>query len=141
MLFRSSLGFLGHFPNFALPWAFIEFFGLPRPNYVIPHPCGSWACHQRLTFFYFHYFGSAATQSHFSTSYTAHGLLFLSFQATLSPFTSSRLICLSHGPVIHYSCRLGLMSFLSVCQLLSIRVVGLLPSSWTSEMAINNHHL
>ena len=48
-----SLGFLSPFPNFALPWAFTEFFGLPRPNYVILHPWGSWACHQPLTFFVF----------------------------------------------------------------------------------------
>ena len=57
----------------------------------------------------------------------------------LSPFTSSRPICLSPRPIIHYSYRLGLMSFLSVCQLLSVRVAGLLPSSWASEMAINTH--
>ena len=38
-------------------------------------------------------------------------LLFLSFWASLSSFTSSRPICLLHGPVIHYSCRLGLMVF------------------------------
>ena len=30
-----SLGFLGSFPNFALPWAFTNFIGLPRPNYLI----------------------------------------------------------------------------------------------------------
>ena len=62
-------------------------------------------------FLCFHYFGPVVAYSHFSTSYTAHGLLFLSFRALLSPFTSSRPICLSHGPVIHYSCRLGLMVF------------------------------
>ena len=39
------LGFLGHFLNFAFPWVFTEFFGLPRPNYIISHPWGSWACH------------------------------------------------------------------------------------------------
>ena len=50
--------------------------------------------------------------SHFSTSYTAYGLLFLSFQAPLNPFTSSRSIFLSHGSVIHYSRCLGLMGFL-----------------------------
>ena len=61
------------------------------------------------------------------------------FPSSFKPFTSSRSICLSHGPVIHYSCRLGLMSFLSVCQLLSVRVTGLLPSTWASEMAINNY--
>ena len=63
-------------------------------------------------FLCFHYFGPAAAHSHFSTSYTSHGLLFLSFRAPLSPFTSSRPICLSHGHVIHYSRRLGIMSFL-----------------------------
>ena len=89
-------------------------------------------------FLCFHYFGLAVAHSHFSTSYTVHGLLFLSFRAPLSPFTSSRPICLSHGPVIHYSCCLGLMGFLSICQLFSVRVARPLPSTWASEMAINN---
>ena len=48
-----SLGFLGPFLNFAFLWAFTEFFGLPRPNYIIPHPWGLWVCHQPLTFFAF----------------------------------------------------------------------------------------
>ena len=89
-------------------------------------------------FLCFHYIGPVVAHSHFSTSYIAHGLLFLSFRAPLSPFTSSRPICSSHGLVIHYSCRSGLMAFLSVCQLFSIRVTGPLPSTWASEMAINN---
>ena len=93
-----SLGFLGPFLNFAFPWVFTEFFGLPRLNYIIPHRWSSWICHQPLTFF--HYFGPVMTHSHFSTSYIAHGLLFLSFRAPLSPFTSSRPICLSHGLMI-----------------------------------------
>ena len=88
-------------------------------------------------FFCFHYFGPVAAHSHFSTSYTAHDLLFLSFQTPLSPFTSSRPICLSHGPVIHYSCRLGLMGFLSICQLFSVHVAGLLLPTWASKMALN----
>ena len=88
-------------------------------------------------FLCFHYFRSVVAHSHFSTSYTTHDLLFLSFQAPLSSFTSSRPICLSHGPVIHYSCRLGLISILSICELPSVHVVGLLPSTWASEMAIN----
>ena len=50
--------------------------------------------------------------SHFSTSYSAHGMLFLSFLASLSPLASSRPIYLFVGPMIHYSCRLGLMGFL-----------------------------
>ena len=90
-------------------------------------------------FLYFHYFGPTAAHSHFFISYTTHGLLFLSFWTPLSPFTSSRPICSSHGPVIHYSCRLGLMSFLSICQLFSVCVAGLLLSTWASKMAINIH--
>ena len=66
---------------------------------------------------------------------------FLSFRALLSPFTPSRPICLSHGPVIHYSCRLGLLVFLSIYQLFPIYVVGLLLSTWASKMAINKEFL
>ena len=40
-----SLDFLGPFLNFAFLWAFTEFFELPRPNYIIPYPWGSWAYH------------------------------------------------------------------------------------------------
>ena len=103
----------------------LGFMGLPSTSY----------------FLYFHYFGLTATHSYFSTSYTAHGLLFLSFRALLSPFTFSRpiFICLSHGPVIHYSCRLGLMGFLSVCQLLSILLTRLLLPTWASKMALNTN--
>ena len=36
-----SLGFFGPFLNFAFPWVFIEFFGLLRPNYIIPYPWDS----------------------------------------------------------------------------------------------------
>ena len=88
-------------------------------------------------FLCFHYFGPAAAHSHFSTSYTAHGLLFLSFRAPLNPFTSSRSIYLSHEPVIHYSYRLSLMGFLSIYQFFSVRVAKLLLSTWASKMAIN----
>ena len=48
-----SLGLLGSFLNFAFPWAFIEFFGPPQLNYIIPHPWGLWTCHQPLNFFAF----------------------------------------------------------------------------------------
>ena len=37
--------------NYASSWVFTNSFGLPRPNYFILHPWGSWACHQPLTFF------------------------------------------------------------------------------------------
>ena len=50
---------------------------------------------------------------------------------------SFKPICLSHGLVIYYSCRLGLMSFLSIYQLFFLRVTRLLHSTWASKMAIN----
>ena len=115
-------------------------FSLRRPRPV----CFPWAF--SAIFLTLHYHGlllnvssflGSITLFLFLGSYTAHGLLFLSFRAPLSPFTSSRPICLSHEPVIHYSCRLGLMGFLSVCQLLSIRVAGLLLPTWASKMALN----
>ena len=108
-----SLGFLSPFPNFALPWAFTNFIGLPRPNYLILI-LGAHGLAINPYFLCFHYFGPAATYSHFFTSYTAHGLLFLSFRAPLGLFTSSRPICLSHGHVIHYSCHSSLMVFFSI---------------------------
>ena len=92
-----------------------------------------------LSTLYFHYFRSVVTHSHFFISYTAHGLLFLSFRTALSSFTSSRPICLSHRSVIHYSCRLGLMSFLFICQLFYVHVIGFLLSTWTSKIAINTN--
>ena len=74
-------------------------------------------------FLCFHYFGLTVAHSRFSTSYTTHGFLFLSFCAPLNPFTSLRPICLSHGPVIYYSCRLDLMGFLSICQISFLSVL------------------
>ena len=93
-LLLTSLGFLGPITLFSS----LGLMDLPSTPYFI--------C--------FHYFGPIAAHSHFFTSYTAHGLLFLSFRAPLGPFTSSRLICLSHGPVIHYSYHSGLMVFFSI---------------------------
>ena len=54
---------------------------------------------------------------------------FFLFPGSFKPIYPSRPICLSHGLVIHYSCRLGLMGFLSICQLFFVRVVGLLFST------------
>ena len=105
-----SLGFLGPFLNFAFPWTFTEFFGLPRPNYIISHPWGSWACHQPLTFFAFITLGLSWLILTFLHHILPMVCFFLSFWAPLSPFTPTRPICLSYGPVIHYSYRLGLMS-------------------------------
>ena len=93
-LLLTSLGFPGPITLFSS----LGFMGLPSTPYLL--------C--------FHYFGPVAAHSHFFTSYTAHGLLLLSFWAPLGPFTSSRPICLSHEPVIHYSCHSGLMVFFSI---------------------------
>ena len=105
------LGFLGPFHNFASPWAFTKFVWVSSAQLNYSLSLGFMGLPLTPYFLCFHYFGPAVAHSHFSISYIAHGLLFLSFRAPLSPFTSSRPICLSHGPVIHYFCHLGLMSF------------------------------
>ena len=91
-------------------------------------------------FFSLHCLGPVAALSHFSTSYTAYGMLFLSFLTSLSPLASSRLICLFVGPVIHYFCRLGLMVFCYLfCQFFVALIIGLsfyLPG--LSQMTPNN---
>ena len=122
------LGFLDPFPNSVFPWVFTNFFGFSRPNYLIPHPWSSWACHQSLTFFVCITLGLLWPISHFSSSHIAHG------------FASSRSICLFYGPMIHYFCRLGLMVFLSSYQLFSARVTGLLLSILIPKMIINTYH-
>ena len=97
------------------------------------------ACHKLLTLLVYNCLELAAALSHFSTSYSAHGMLLLSFLASLSPLASSRPIYLFLGPVIHYSCHLGLMSFLLF--ILSI-LCG--PHYWAflsaglPQMALNN---
>ena len=101
----TSLGFLGPITSFSS----LGFMGLPLTPY----------------FLCLHYFGLVVAHSHFSISYTAHGMLFFYFQASLSPFTSTKPICLFHGPVIHYSCRLGLMVLPHVCQPFATLVTGL----------------
>ena len=88
-----------------------NFFGLPQPNYLILHHWGSWACHQPLTFFACITLGLLWPILTFLHHILPMGLLFLSFRTSLSSFTSSNPICLFHGLVIHYSCRLGLMVF------------------------------
>ena len=52
-------------------------------------------------------------------------MLFLSFQASLSPFTSSRPIFLFHELMIHHSCRLALMVFSLICQTFAALVARL----------------
>ena len=129
-----SLGFLGPFTNSAFPWAFTNFIGLLWPNYLILflgvhgpaiNPLLSlfallWACGGPFSLYFLHH-------------RLPMGMLFLSFWASLSPLTSSRPICLFYGPVIHYSCRLGLMVFPFICQFFVALVVGL------SSSYLNSH--
>ena len=76
--------------------------------------------------------------SHFSTSYTIHGMLFLSFLASLSPLASSRPSYLFVGPVIHYSCRLGLMGFCYLfCQFFVALIIGLFCRPRLLQMDLN----
>ena len=110
-----SLGFFGIFPNFVFPWVFTNSFELPWPNYLIPHPWGSWTCHQPLIFFSCITSGSLWPVLTFLHHILHMGLPFLSLRDFLGPFASSRPICLFHGPAIHYSRRLSLMVFLSTC--------------------------
>ena len=73
--------------------------------------------------------------SRFSTLYTAHGMLFLSFRASLSQFASSRPTYLFLGPVIHYSCRLGLMVLLPTLSILYC------PCYWAFFLTNGPQHL
>ena len=82
-----------------------------------------WFCRDPLSLFHIIYYPWFAFFSLFPSSFKPICLL----KAHL--FISKALI--------HYSCRLDLMSFLSIYQLFSVRVVRLLLSTWTSKMAIN----
>jgi len=107
-----SLGILGPFSNSAFPWAFTNSFGLSWPNYLILHPWDSWAFHQPLTFFTCITSGLMWHILTFLHHILSMGLL-LPFWAPLGLFASSRPICLFYGFMIHYSCHLSLMIFLS----------------------------
>ena len=141
-----SLGFLSPFTNSAFPWAFTNFIEFPWPNYFILilgvhglaiNPLLSFFCitlvlqWSILTFLY---------------HILLMGMLFLSFQASLSPFTSSRPICLFHGLVIYYSYCLGLMVLPPVCQPFATLMVGLSSfyldsQKWPSTIKCNILHL
>ena len=99
--------------NHVFSWAFTNSFRLPCLNYFILHPWGLWTCHQPFTFF-----NSITLDLLWLILTFLHHILLislpiLSLRAPLSPFASSRLICSFHGLAIPYSCRLGLMVFLS----------------------------
>ena len=120
------LFFLGHPWPICFPWASLalsltlhshgllfNFFGFLRPNYLIPHSWGSWAYHQPLTFFVCITSSLLWPILTFLHHILPMGLLLLSFWTLVGSFASSRLTCLFHGPVIHYSYHLSLMVFLS----------------------------
>ena len=79
-------------------------------------------------------------------------MLFLSFRASLSPFTFSKPICLFHEPMIHHSYRLGLMVLPPVCQPFAAFIAGLsafhldpqkwpsIPPKWFTEVKIVVSH-
>ena len=124
---------------------------LPYSEYLSPVPQEAaqpditkkaYYSHQPLTFFAFITLGlpwPILTFSNHILPMVYFFFFFFSFRAPLSTFASFRPICLFHGPVIHYFCRLGLMDFLSIYQLFSVRDARLLLSTWTSKMAINTN--
>ena len=104
------LAFLIPFTNSAFPWAITNFIGLPWPNYFILI-FGVHGLAINPYFLYLHYLWACSGPfSLFLHHILPMGMLFLSFRASLSSFTSSRPICLFHEPVIHHSFRLSLMA-------------------------------
>ena len=105
-LLLISLGFPGTITSFSS----LGFMSLPLTPY----------------FFCLHYFWACSGPfSLFLHHKLPMGMLFLSFRASLSPFTFSRPICLFHEPVIHHSCHLGLTTLPLVCQSFAALIAGL----------------
>ena len=125
-----SLGFLIPFTNSSFPWAFTNFIGLSWPNYLILILGVYGLVINPLVSLFALFLGLQQPILTFLYHILPMGMLFLSFRASLSPFTSSMLICLFHGPVIHYSCRLGLMVLPPVCQPFAALLLGFLLSTW-----------
>ena len=119
------LGFFIPFTNSVFPWAIINFIGLPWLNYFILI-LGFIGLPLTPYFLCLHYFWTCSGPfSLFLHHILPMGMLFLSFRASLSPFTFSRPICLFHKPVIHHSYRLGLMVLPLVCQTFATLVTRL----------------
>ena len=119
------LSFLILLTNSAFSWAITNFIGLPWPNYfILILGVYELAINPLLSLFalLLSLQWPILTFLHHILSI---GMLFLSFRASLSPFTSLRPICLFHEPVIHHSCRLALMVLPPVCQPLVALVAGL----------------
>ena len=116
------LGILGPFTFLGHPWPFLIMhshrllltpLSFPGPITLSFILGGSWARHQPLTFFACIFSGllwPILTLLHHALPMS---LLLLSLRASLGPFASSRSICLFYRPMIHYSCHLSLMVFLS----------------------------
>ena len=124
------LDFLIPFINSAFSWAITSFIGLPWPNYfILILGIYGLAINPLLSLFALLLFalllGLHWPILTFLYPILSMGMLFLSFRASLSPFTFSRPICLFHEPVIHHSCCLGLMVLPPVCQHFATLVIGL----------------
>ena len=127
------LGIIGPFAPFGLPHPFLltlHSHGLLLTSLGFPGPITS--------------FSSLGFMALLLTPYILlMGMLFLSCWASLSPFTSSMPIFLFHEPVIHHSCRLGLMVLPPVCQPFAAFVAGLSafhldPKKWPSTTCHNS---
>ena len=119
------LGFLIPFTNSAFPWAITNFIGLSQPNYfILILGIYGLAINPLLSLFLL-FLGLQWPILTFLHHILPMGMPFLSFQASLSPFTSLRPICLFHEFVIHHSCHLGLMVLPPVCKPFTVLVAGL----------------
>ena len=96
-LLLTSLDFPGPITSFS----FLGFMGLPLILYFLCLHC-FWACSGPSSLFYIIY-----------CPWVCYFSLLRLFKAYLPP---QGTICLFHEPVIHHSCRLGLMALLLVCQ-------------------------
>ena len=126
-----ALGYLDPFTNFVFPWDFTDFIGFLRLNYFILilgvhgpaiNPLLS------LLALLWAYRGPFLLFSHHTLPMGL--LLTISlFSGSFEPICSLMPIYLFHGPVIHYSCHLGLMVFFLFsisCQLLCVAELGFL---------------
>ena len=119
------LGFLIPFTISAFSLAITNSIGLPWPNYFILI-LGIYGLAINLLLSLFPLLlGLQWPILTFLHHILPMGMLFLSSRASLSPFTSSRPICLFHELVIHHSCCLSLMVLPPVYQLFAALVAGL----------------
>ena len=103
------------------------------------HPWGLWVCHQSPTIFACIALSlprPILTFFHIIHCLWVCYLLFLSFEALLSPFAFLKPIYLFHGLVIHYFCRLDLMVFVLYLLPTSFRSVLL---GWASSLSFGFH--